>query len=68
MGREFLNNIPRFCLWLKGLGPIELKEMPLVYERVQKVKLFREKSKRPQTLKAAKFPTLFGEERQPDTD
>ena len=68
MGREFLNNIPRFCLWLKNISPNELKEMPLVYERVQKVKAFREQSKRPQTLKAAKFPTIFGEERQPDSD
>jgi hypothetical protein len=68
MGREFLNKIPRFCLWLKTITPSELKEMPLVYERVQRVKAFREKSKRPQTLKAAKFPTLFGEERHPDSD
>ncbi|MBS1622136.1 MAG: class I SAM-dependent DNA methyltransferase [Bacteroidetes bacterium] len=68
MGKEFLNNIPRFCLWLKNISPQELKEIPLVYERVQKVKLFREKSKRPQTLKAAMFPTLFGEERHPESD
>ncbi len=68
MGREFLNNIPRFCLWLKDISPNELKEMPLVYERVQKVKLFREQSKRTQTLKAAKFPAIFGEERHPDSD
>jgi hypothetical protein len=68
MGREFLNNIPRFCLWLKDITPSELKNMPLVYERVQKVKEFREKSKRPQTLKAAKYPMLFGEERHPDSD
>ena len=68
MGREFLNNIPRYCLWLKGINPSELKAMPLVYERVQKVKTFREKSRRPQTIKAAKYPTLFGEERHPDSD
>ena len=68
MGREFLNNIPRFCLWLKAINPDELIDLPLVYERVQKVKSFREKSKRIQTIKAAKFPSLFGEERQPDSD
>ena len=68
MGREFLNNIPRFCLWLKDISPSDLKELPLVYERVQKVKAFREKSKRVQTLKAAKFPSLFGEERHPNSD
>jgi hypothetical protein len=68
MGKEFLNNIPRFCLWLKGITPEELKELPVVYERVQRVKEFRQKSKRVQTLKAAKFPALFGEERHPDSD
>ena len=68
MGREFLNNIPRFCLWLKNISPTELKDLPLVYERVQKVKAFREQSKRVQTLKAAKFPSLFGEERQPNSN
>jgi type I restriction-modification system DNA methylase subunit len=68
MGKEFLNDIPRFCLWLKDISPNELRELPLVYERVQRVKLFREKSKRPQTLKAAKFPYLFGEERHPESN
>jgi type I restriction-modification system DNA methylase subunit len=68
MGKEFLNKIPRYCLWLKDISPTELKELPLVYERVQKVKAFRESSKRPQTLKASKSPTLFGEERQPESD
>lgn len=68
MGREFLNNIPRYCLWLKDISPSELKDLSFVYERVQKVKEFREKSKRIQTLKASKFPSLFGEERQPYSD
>ena len=68
MGREFLNNIPRFCIWLKGVNPSEIKKYPLVYERVEKVKKFRESSKRIQTLKAAKFPYLFGEERHPESD
>lgn len=68
MGKEFLNNVPRFCLWLKNITPSELKELPLVYERVEKVKIFRGNSKRTQTLKAAKYPTLFGEERHPDSD
>lgn len=68
MGKEFLNNIPRYCLWLKGISPSELKEITPIYLRVQKVKEFRLKSKRPQTLKAANFPSLFGEERHPDSD
>ncbi len=68
MGREFLNNIPRFCIWLKDFPLHELKKLPLIYERVENVKRFREKSKRVQTIKAAKFPYLFGEIRQPESD
>lgn len=68
MGKEFINNIPRFCIWLKDADLNEIKKSPLLYERIEKVKLFREKSKRVQTLKAAKFPYLFGESRQPNSD
>jgi hypothetical protein len=68
MGKEFLNNIPRYCLWLKDIDLSELKKYELIYTRIQNVKVFREKSKRVQTLKAAKFPYLFGEIRQPSTN
>ena len=68
MAREFLNNIPRYCIWLKDVQLSELKKIPDVYERIENVKIFRSKSKRVQTLKAAKFPYLFGEERQPNSD
>jgi type I restriction-modification system DNA methylase subunit len=68
MGREFLNNIPRYCLWLKDVPTPELKKYSLVYRRVENVKEFRSKSKRPQTLKMAQFPYLFGEERQPSSN
>ena len=46
--REFLNGTNRWCLWLKDISPKELKSMPLVLERVQKVKEFRVKSKKNQ--------------------
>ena len=65
MGKEFLNNIPRFCLWLKNVSPSEIKKYPAVYDRIEKVRIFRLASKRKQTLKAANYPSLFGEERQP---
>ncbi len=68
MAREFINNIPRYCIWLKDVELSELKNFPDIYERVENVKAFRNKSKRVQTLKAAKFPYLFGEERQPNSD
>ena len=68
MGREFLNNIPRFCLWLKEVSPAEIRNHSFVYERIERVKEFRNKSKRSQTIKMAQFPFLFGEERQPETN
>lgn len=68
MGKEFINNIPRFCLWLKGCDLTEIKNIDVIYNRIQAVKEFRKKSKRIQTLKAASYPYLFGEERQPESD
>ncbi|MBR4642496.1 MAG: hypothetical protein IKO74_07195 [Selenomonadaceae bacterium] len=64
-GREFINNLQRWCLWLKDCPPDELRKMPLVYERVKKVKEFRLKSTRAGTRKAANMPTNFLEDRQP---
>ncbi len=62
---EFINNKKRYCLWLIDCPPNELKSMPLVLERVNKVKQHRLNSNRTATKKLADFPTLFGEIRQP---
>lgn len=59
MGRDFINRSPRYCLWLVNADPSILKKCPLVRERIQKVKEFREASKRASTLKAAETPSLF---------
>ena len=67
MGYEFINGIPRFCLWLQGCSPNELKSMPLVLKRVAAVKLHRESSSRLATQKLADTPMLFGEIRQPES-
>ncbi|HAQ18013.1 MAG TPA: SAM-dependent methyltransferase [Prolixibacteraceae bacterium] len=56
---EFINNISRWCLWLKDIDPKELKNLPHVLERVEKVKLFRESSSAEPTRKSASLPTLF---------
>ena len=62
---EFINDLPRWCLWLKGCPPNELKGMPKVAERVLATKRYRDASTRGATRKLADFPTLFGEDRQP---
>lgn len=62
---EFINNKERYCLWLVGAAPEELRKMPEVLHRVEEVKKMRLSSKRDATRKLAGTPSLFGEIRQP---
>jgi hypothetical protein len=64
---EFINKVPRWCLWLKGCPPDALRKLPKVAERVAATRATRERSSRPTTRRLAAFPSLFGEDRQPDT-
>lgn len=41
MGHDFINSKPRYVLWLKGIDPSKLRHMPLVLDRIKKVKEFR---------------------------
>lgn len=65
---EFINGSMRWCLWLRDSSPAELRGLPKVLERVERVKEFREKSSAEPTRKAAKTPTLFFYISQPVTD
>ena len=67
-GAEIINNRERWCLWLKGLSPADLRKSSYVSRRVQLTREFRASSNRLQTLKLADTPWLFGEIRQPDTN
>ncbi|WP_423907134.1 class I SAM-dependent DNA methyltransferase [Candidatus Spongiihabitans sp.] len=66
MGNEFINDIPRFCLWLKHCPPDKLRKMPNVMKRVEAVKEMRSKSAKTATQKYANQPTIFMEDRQGD--
>jgi hypothetical protein len=68
MGEEFLNNIPRWCLWLIGIAPQELKSLPNVLKRVEGVKKMRLASVADSTRKAASTPTIFKQLNQPKSD
>lgn len=35
---EFINNKKRWCLWLVGVSPADLRKMPLVMQRVEACK------------------------------
>jgi type I restriction-modification system DNA methylase subunit len=58
-GEELLKNKARWCLWLVGANPTEIKKSPTIIERINKVKEYRLGSNRPQTIKAADTPMLF---------
>ncbi|MDZ3797222.1 MAG: DNA methyltransferase [Xanthomonadales bacterium] len=65
-GQELLHSEDRWCLWLKGSSPADLRRMPAVLRRVNAVKAWREKSDRETTRKLALTPMLFAEIRQPE--
>ena len=62
---EYLHGKKRWCLWLVGASPAELKKCPLVYERVQRCKETREQSIAAAIRKFAETPTLFAQRTQP---
>ena len=62
---EFINGTRRWCLWLQGIPPAELRALPEVARRVEGVKAHRLASPRAATRALADYPTLFGEIRQP---
>ena len=64
-GDELLNGHKRYCLWLENITPQQLRQLPPVMERVERVKQFRAASGRATTADLANYPTLFGERRQP---
>ncbi|MCD8368340.1 MAG: methylase [Clostridiales bacterium] len=68
MGRDFINRKPRYCLWLAGANPSDLKKCPHILERVERVREFRLESKKTATRIKADTPTLFDENHECKTD
>lgn len=66
MGFEFINAKERYCLWLKDCPPHLLLSMPLVRERVERVREMRLASPKVPTQKKAETPWLFDEIRYED--
>jgi hypothetical protein len=65
---EFINNVSRWCLWLKDMEPQALRKSPQIMERVELVKQMRLHSTKLATRAWANRPTLFTEDRQPTED
>ena len=65
---DFINNKTRWCLWLVDVSPNDLRKMPLVMDRVNKVREFRLSSVKAATREYANYPTRFMEIKQPESD
>lgn len=62
---EFINDKERWCLWLVGITPAELRKMPLALNRVEVCKRDRENSPDAGRRKLTETPTLFREINNP---
>ncbi len=56
---EFINNIDRYCLWLKDATPSDLRKSTQISNRLNGVRIFRESSSREATKALAQTPAAF---------
>lgn len=66
MGKELINNIERWCLWLLDAEPNEMRESKFIAQRIEKVCRMREESTAEETRIKAKTGWIFGRINQPD--
>ncbi len=62
---EFINGKLRWCLWLNGINPNELRSMPKVLRQIEKVKQMRLNSVDTGAQKLAERPMEFRDLRNP---
>ncbi|OQB47135.1 MAG: hypothetical protein BWY02_02180 [bacterium ADurb.Bin157] len=62
---EYINGKKRYCLWLVGINPADLRKMHKVMKRVEACKEDRLKAPDPGRQKLALTPTLFREQINP---
>ena len=67
-GNEFINGFHRWILYLRDIEPSELRRLPVVAERVARVRAYRAESPRPSTQRMADFPTLVGVDERLDAN
>ena len=65
---DFINGHTRWCLWLLGAAPNELRAMPNVMKRIEEVRKFRLASVKAATREYANYPAQFMEIKQPESD
>ena len=67
-GNELISGQWRWCLWLKDAEPSELKASKPIMGRLERVRAGRLRSPTVSVREYADYPTLFTQDRQPDTD
>lgn len=65
---DYINNKLRYCLWLKGVSPVQYRNIPFVMQRLQQVAEMRHKSPTASVKRDADTPALFTQIRQPSTE
>lgn len=66
--KEFINNIPRYCIWLYGADPSIFRKSKDLTNRVNNVIEFRLKSEKSQTRELAKTPLIWEANRHNGVD
>lgn len=62
---EYIKGTKRYCLWLVGVAPSEIKKCPMILERVKKCQEVRSNSIAAGIRKFADTPMLFAQRTQP---
>lgn len=65
---EFINNKYRYCFWLKNVEPSVIRKCKPLVDRIEKIKECRTASTKAATREWASKPTLFTEDRQPNSN
>lgn len=67
-GDDFINNKKRYCFWLVGANPTDIKHSPEIMSRIEKVREFRLASTKEATRRCAETPSLFMEVKEPKSN
>ncbi|NLW04523.1 MAG: class I SAM-dependent DNA methyltransferase, partial [Pseudomonadaceae bacterium] len=70
-GREWINNLKRYCFWFAEATPKQLAELsknPEIKQRIEAVKVARLKSPTASVREYAKQPFIFTQNRQPNSN
>ncbi len=65
---EFINNKARYCIWLVGVSPAEIRKSPFLMERVNSVREYRLQSPKAATRESADTAWLFQEVRYSESE